>query len=55
VVWQDRVVQVYEGLVFMDLSTELLQQRNYGDYTNLFPAGLEILPQFFLAYHLRVM
>ena len=46
---QDRVVQVYEGLVYMDLSTELLEQRNYGDYEHV-RVSLEDLPQFFLVY-----
>ena len=44
---QDRVVQVYEGLVSMDFAEELMASRGHGDYRNLSPAAL---PQFFLAY-----
>ncbi|CAD5123705.1 DgyrCDS12026 [Dimorphilus gyrociliatus] len=44
---QDRVVQTYEGLVYMDFSKELFQQQNYGHYERL--DNVE-LPQFFLAY-----
>ena len=46
---QDRVVQVYEGLVYMNLSTELLKSRGFGEYENI-DIPLEELPQFFLVY-----
>ena len=46
---QDRVVQVYEGLVYMDLSTELLKLRGFGAYENI-ALPLEELPQLFLVY-----
>jgi glucuronokinase len=46
---QDRVVQVYEGLVYMNLSTELLKSRGFGEYENV-DIPLQELPQFFLVY-----
>ena len=46
---QDRVVQVYEGLVYMDLSTELLKSRGFGEHENI-DIPLQELPQFFLVY-----
>lgn len=44
---QDRVIQVYEGLVYMDFSRHLLEQRGYGEYENLDPA---LLPSIYVAY-----
>ncbi len=44
---QDRVVQVYEDLVFMDFDRELLEGRGYGEYERLDP---ELLPPIFIAY-----
>ncbi|MBI1354168.1 MAG: GHMP kinase [Acidobacteria bacterium] len=44
---QDRVIQVYEGLVFMDFARELMAQRGFGDYQPL-DAGL--LPNIYVAY-----
>jgi glucuronokinase len=44
---QDRVIQVYEGLVDMDFNKELLEKQGYGNYTEL---SLKSLPPFFLAY-----
>ncbi len=37
---QDRVIQVYEGLVFMDFARELMESRKYGDYRPLDPGQL---------------
>src|SRR5215472_12871067 len=37
---QDRVVQAYHGLVYMDFSRELMQKRGYGEYERLDPAVL---------------
>jgi len=37
---QDRVAQVYEGLVYMDFARELLEARGYGHYEPLDPALL---------------
>ncbi len=44
---QDRVIQVYEGLVFMDFDRALLEGRGYGEYEELDPA---YLPKLFIAY-----
>lgn len=44
---QDRVIQVYEGLVFMDFSQDLMEKQGHGLYTDL--TALQ-LPSFFLAY-----
>jgi glucuronokinase len=44
---QDRVVQVYEGLVYMDFNKELLESRGYGIYEPLDP---NLLPPIYLAY-----
>ena len=34
---QDRVAQIYQGLVYMDFSRELMQSRGYGNYERLAP------------------
>lgn len=44
---QDRVIQVYEGLVYMDFSKDLMDQQGYGKYT---PLSLESFPHLWLAY-----
>ncbi len=44
---QDRVIQVYEGLVYMDFRKELMETRGYGEYESLDPA---LLPNVYLAY-----
>ena len=44
---QDRVIQVYEGLVYMDFSKELMDGRGYGHYEPLEPT---LLPNMYLAY-----
>ena len=44
---QDRVVQAYEGLVYMDFSKELLDSRGYGDYRHL---DERRLPPTYIAY-----
>lgn len=44
---QDRVIQAYEGLVYMDFSRELMESRGYGEYERLDPA---LLPNLYLAY-----
>jgi len=44
---QDRVVQVYEGLVYMDFNKELIQTEGHGIYENLDP---NLLPPIYLAY-----
>ena len=32
---QDRVIQTYEGAVYMDFSKELMEKQGYGDYVRL--------------------
>jgi glucuronokinase len=44
---QDRVIQVYEGLVYMDFRRDLMQARGYGEYERLDP---ELLPPMYVAY-----
>lgn len=45
---QDRVAQVYEGLVYMDFAKSLLDRQGYGRYEPLDPA---LLPPLYIAYH----
>jgi glucuronokinase len=44
---QDRVIQVYEGLVFMNFARELMQAQGHGAYEPLDPA---LLPNVYVAY-----
>lgn len=44
---QDRVIQVYEGCVYMDFDKELLQRQNHGYYQSL---DLKKLPPLYIAY-----
>ncbi len=44
---QDRVIQVYEGLVYMDFAKPLMDSRGYGEYERLDAA---LLPNVYLAY-----
>jgi glucuronokinase len=44
---QDRVIQAYEGLVYMDFSKHILERQGYGDYERLDP---NLLPPLYLAY-----
>lgn len=44
---QDRVIQVYEGLVYMDFNRELMDRRNYGEYT---PMDSALLQRVYVAY-----
>ena len=43
---QDRVVQAYHGLVYMDFSRHLMESRGYGEYERLDPA---LLPKLYVA------
>ncbi len=45
---QDRVIQVYEGVVFMDFARERMERDGHGLYEPLDPAKL---PPLFVAYH----
>src|SRR5262249_32845056 len=44
---QDRVIQVYEGLVYMDFREDLMTSQGYGLYERLDPG---LLPNVYLAY-----
>lgn len=44
---QDRVIQVYEGIVYMDFDRKLMESRGYGEYQELRPAKL---PPLYVAY-----
>jgi glucuronokinase len=44
---QDRVIQVYEGCVFMDFDKEHLQKNGFGKYE---PIDSTLLPKLYLAY-----
>jgi len=44
---QDRVVQVYEGVVFMDFRRDLMESQGHGIYENL---EIDMLPNLYIAY-----
>jgi len=44
---QDRVIQVYEGLVYMDFSEDIMTRQGYGNYESLEP---RLLPTLYVAY-----
>lgn len=44
---QDRVIQTYEGVVFMDFARQLMETRGYGEYEPLDP---ELLKDIYVAY-----
>ena len=44
---QDRVAQVYEGLIFMDFNKSVLEKQEYGVYEELDPA---LLPPLYIAF-----
>lgn len=44
---QDRVIQAYEGVVFMNFDRELMERQGHGDYEELDPA---LLPSLYIAY-----
>jgi glucuronokinase len=46
---QDRVVQVYEGCVYMDFDKNLLEKHNHGKYMRLDP---DLLPKLYIASRL---
>lgn len=45
---QDRVIQVYQGCVFMDFAKSLMDQQGHGNYQEIAPA---LLPPLYIAYH----
>lgn len=44
---QDRVIQVYEGVVFMDFSRELMERQGHGRYEPIAPS---LLPPLYVAF-----
>ncbi len=48
---QDRVIQVYEGAVYMDFDREHLEHTGYGKYESIDP---NLLPPLFIAYDTRL-
>ncbi len=44
---QDRVAQVYEGLVYMDFAKDLMATQGYGNYEEL---DISLLPRLYVAY-----
>ncbi len=48
---QDRVIQVYEGCVFMDFNKDHLTQNGFGKYEAINPA---LLPKLYLAYKVEL-
>src|SRR5712692_4038831 len=44
---QDRVIQAYEGLVYMDFSRDLMERQGHGNYERL---DVALLPKVYLAY-----
>lgn len=44
---QDRVIQVYEGLVYMDFDRALMERQGFGHYEDLDPS---LLPPLYIAY-----
>ena len=48
---QDRVIQVYEGAVYMDFDRKITDEQGYGNYEELDPS---LLPSLFVAYRTDV-
>ncbi len=46
--FMDRVIQVYEGCVYMDLDARMIEKKGYGIYQEL---DLALLPPLYLAYN----
>lgn len=44
---QDRVIQTYEGMVYMDFNEKLMVKQGYGDYQ---PLDLKLLPKVYVAF-----
>ncbi len=44
---QDRVIQAYEGLVYMNFAREIMDKQGYGSYE---PMDLRLLPNLYVAY-----
>jgi glucuronokinase len=48
---QDRVIQVWEGCVFMDFEKNFMEENGYGRYSRIDPA---LLPKLYLAYKVEL-
>lgn len=48
---QDRVIQVYEGVVYMDFDKSIIQKQGYGLYESLDP---KLLPTLYVAYQAKL-
>ena len=48
---QDRVIQAYEGCVFMDFEKEIMEAHGHGNYESLDP---ELLPNLYIAYKINL-
>ncbi len=48
---QDRVIQVYEGCVYMDFNKSYMEEHNHGIYEHLDPG---LLPRLYLAYKIQL-
>jgi glucuronokinase len=48
---QDRVIQVYEGVVYMDFDKSIIQKQGYGLYESLDP---NLLPTLYVAYQTKL-
>ena len=51
--FQDRVIQIYNGLVFMDFEKSFVESHNHGKYERLYPCSLIPVPcslNFYIAY-----
>ena len=44
---QDRVIQMYDGLVFMDFRQDLVESRGYGEYERL---PISLLPKLYISF-----
>jgi len=48
---QDRVIQVYEGVVYMDFNKKIIEKQGYGLYEHIDP---KLLPSLFVAYKTKL-
>jgi glucuronokinase len=48
---QDRVIQAYEGCVYMDFNKELMEKKGHGKYERINP---QLLPNLYLAYKIQL-
>lgn len=46
---QDRVIQVYEGCIYMDFDKKMMEKQNHGKYIRMEP---DILPKLYIAYRI---